>query len=93
MAFAQLTYRESLRDKASYGTSENAEDPDLDRSVGLCAGGDHTQALGTGGQSLPNATDSERHAFRETPILCTLQAGDVEADFAENVNQLILIDF
>jgi hypothetical protein len=24
MAFAQLTYRESLRDKAFYGTSENA---------------------------------------------------------------------
>src|ERR1039458_3305922 len=32
---------------------------------GLCAGGDHTQAVGAGGQSLPNATDSERHAFRE----------------------------
>jgi hypothetical protein len=31
--------------------------------------------------------------FEKTPILCTLQASDVEADFAENVNQLILFDF
>src|SRR2546427_1294265 len=31
--------------------------------------------------------------FEKTPILCALQAIDVEANFAENVNQLILFDF
>jgi hypothetical protein len=31
--------------------------------------------------------------FEKTPILCALQASDVEANFAENVNQLILFDF
>jgi hypothetical protein len=31
--------------------------------------------------------------FEKTPISCALQAVDVEADFAENVNQLILFDF
>jgi hypothetical protein len=44
---------------------ERGEDPDMDRGVGLRAGGDHTQAVATGGQSLPSATDSEHHAFRE----------------------------
>ena len=31
--------------------------------------------------------------FEKTPISCALQAIDVEANFAENVNQLILFDF
>jgi hypothetical protein len=31
--------------------------------------------------------------FEKTPISCALQASDVEANFAENVNQLILFDF
>ena len=44
---------------------ERGEYPDMDRRVGLRAGGDHTQAVATGGQSLPSATDSEHHAFRE----------------------------
>jgi hypothetical protein len=30
--------------------------------------------------------------FEKTPILCALQALDADADFAENVNQLILFD-
>jgi Transposase DDE domain len=58
--------KQHLRIKAFYGTSENAVKTQIwNRGVGLCAGGDHTQALGAGGQSLPNPTDSERHAFRE----------------------------
>jgi hypothetical protein len=31
--------------------------------------------------------------FEKTPILSTLQAIDMEADCAENINQLILFDF
>jgi hypothetical protein len=31
--------------------------------------------------------------FEKTPILCALQAINVEANVAENVNQLILFDF
>jgi hypothetical protein len=31
--------------------------------------------------------------FEKTPISCALQPIDVEANFAENVNQLILFDF
>jgi hypothetical protein len=31
--------------------------------------------------------------FEKTPILCTLQAIGGDANFAENVNQLILFDF
>ena len=31
--------------------------------------------------------------FEKTPILCALQAIDEDANFADNVNQLILFDF
>jgi len=31
--------------------------------------------------------------FEKTPILCALQAIDVDANFTENVNQLILFNF
>jgi hypothetical protein len=31
--------------------------------------------------------------FEKTPILSALQAIDMDADFAENINQLILFDF
>ena len=31
--------------------------------------------------------------FEKTPISCALQAIDMETDFPENINQLILFDF
>ena len=31
--------------------------------------------------------------FEKTPILCALQTIDTDANFTENVNQLILFDF
>ncbi len=31
--------------------------------------------------------------FEKTPILCALQTTNQDADFTENVNQLILFDF
>ena len=44
---------------------ERGEDPNLDRRIGLRAGGDHAQTAGTGGQHVPDSTDSQPHAFRE----------------------------
>src|ERR1017187_5936275 len=38
----------------------------MDCGLGLCAGGDCAEAFGTAGESLPNSTDSQRHAFRES---------------------------
>jgi hypothetical protein len=57
---AAPAHQSLLRDQRECG-----EDPDMDRGVGLRVGGDPPQAVGAGGQSLPNVTDSERHAFRE----------------------------
>jgi hypothetical protein len=54
---------------------------------------DTTTCIEGGRFGFPNVTDSERHAFEKTPLLCALQASDVEANFAQNVNQLILFDF
>ena len=44
---------------------ERGEDPNLDRGLGLCPGGHRSQALGAGGEPLPDSTDFERDAFRE----------------------------
>src|SRR5271157_584106 len=46
---------------------ERREDPNLDCGIGVRAGGDRAQAVGTGVQSLPDSTDSEPHAIRENP--------------------------
>ena len=42
---------------------ERCKDPDLDRSVGLCARRHRPEALGPGDQPLPESTDFERDAF------------------------------
>src|ERR1017187_7670055 len=44
---------------------ERGEDANLDRGVDLCVGGDRAQAVGTGGQPVPDSTDSQPHALRE----------------------------
>src|ERR1017187_4601988 len=44
---------------------ECGEDPNLDCGIGVRAGGDRAQTVGTGGQSVSNPTDSQRIAFRE----------------------------
>ena len=44
---------------------ERREDANLDRGLGLRAGGHRPQETRTGGQPLPNSTDFERHAFLE----------------------------
>jgi hypothetical protein len=49
-----------LRDQRKRGENAN-----LDRGLGLRAGGNHPQAPGAGSEPLPNSTDFERDAFRE----------------------------
>ena len=44
---------------------ERGEDANLDRSVGLRAGGDRAQTPGAGGQLVPDSTNSQPYAFRE----------------------------
>jgi IS4 transposase len=59
--------KQHLRIKAFYGTSENAvKDANLDCGIGVCAGGDRAQAVGSGGHLVPDSTDSQRDAFRES---------------------------
>ena len=53
---------------------ERREDPDLDRRLGVRAGGDRAQEVGSGGESLPNPTDSQRYAFRENAHFTGLAA-------------------
>jgi hypothetical protein len=58
--------KQYLRIKAFFGTSENAvKTPNLDCGVGLRARGGRSQATGTGGEPLPNPTDSQPDAFRK----------------------------
>ena len=45
---------------------QRSEDSDLDCDLDLRARGHRTLALGPTGESLPNPTDSQRHAFRES---------------------------
>jgi len=72
---------------------ERREDPNLDRGVGLCAGGDRAQAVGDRGQLYQILQILSLTLFEKTPISCALQAIDGDANFAENANQLILFDF
>jgi IS4 transposase len=86
--------KQHLRIKAFYGISENAVKTQiwiavsvyvlvaiLRKRLGLEASLYHTL-------QILSVT-----LFEKTPILCALQAIDGEANFADNVNQLILFDF
>ena len=53
---------------------------------------DRTETTGPGGEPLSSATDSERHAFRENSHFMRSSDPKADAEFAENVNQLILFD-
>jgi hypothetical protein len=54
----QPAHQGLLRDQRERGENAN-----LDRGVDVCAGGDRAQATGTGGQSLPDSTDSQCYSF------------------------------
>src|SRR2546430_12692445 len=52
--------KQHLRIKRFFGTSVNqCQDANLDRRLGLCAGGNHQEAARPGAQSLHNSTDLE----------------------------------
>jgi hypothetical protein len=65
----------------------------FDRGECVCAGGHRPQATEAGGHLVPNPTDSQPHAFRETSILQALHATDSQSDLYDSNNQLILFDF
>ena len=46
---------------------ERLADSNLDRDLDLCACGHRQKGIAPGGQSLQNATDLQRHSFRENP--------------------------
>ena len=86
--------KQHLRIKAFYGTSENAVKTQIWIAVSvyvlvaivrkrLRLEASLYQTLQTLSVTL----------FEKTPISCALQAIDMEADFSENINQLILFDF
>lgn len=83
-----------LRIKAFYGTSENAVKTQIWIALSvyvLVAIVKKRLALDVSLYKLLQILSVT--LFEKTPILCALQAIGVEANFAENVNQLILFDF
>jgi hypothetical protein len=86
--------KQHLRIKAFYGTSENAVKTQIWIAVSVYVLVAIIRKRLRLEASLYQALQIlSITLFEKTPILCALQAIDVEANFAENVNQLILFDF
>ena len=86
--------KQHLRIKAFYGTSENAVKTQIWIAVSVYVlVAIIRKRLGLEASLYQTLQILSVTLFEKTPILCALQAIDVEADFAENVNQLILFDF
>src|SRR2546423_1780290 len=85
MGFAQLTYRESLRDIGRYSHP-------VDRSSGVRS--DHTVVL-TASESAKVYPDALRRVtlFEKMPILRALEAIDSQNELGGDPNQLILFEF
>jgi hypothetical protein len=86
--------KQHLRIKAFYGTSENAVKTQIWIAVSVyvlvaivC------KRLGLDASLYQILQILSVTLFEKTPVLCALQAIDASANFAENVNQLILFDF
>jgi hypothetical protein len=71
---------------------ERGEDANLDRGLGLRAGGHRPQETGPGGEPLPNSTDSERDAFRENAHFTGLHPPGSQNDLLDSANQLNLFE-
>jgi hypothetical protein len=71
---------------------ERGEDPDLDRCVDVCAGGDRTKTAGLAASLYQTLQILSVTLSEKTPILCALQTPEADTEFAESVNQLILFD-
>ena len=86
--------KQHLRIKAFYGTSENAVKTQIWIAVSvyvLVAIVRKQLELDASLYQILQILSVS--LFEKTPILCALQATDEDANFAENVNQLILFDF
>jgi len=86
--------KQHLRIKAFYGTSENAVKTQIWIAVSVYVlVAIIRKRLGLEASLYQTLQILSVTLFEKTPILCALQAIGVEANFAENVNQLILFDF
>jgi hypothetical protein len=86
--------KQHLRIKAFYGTSENAVKTQIWIAVSVYVlVAIIRKRLGLEASLYQMLQILSVTLFEKAPISCALQAIDVEANFAENVNQLILFDF
>jgi len=86
--------KQHLRIKAFYGTSENAVKTQIWIAVSVYVlVAIIRKRLGLNASLYQILQILSVSLFEKTPILCALQAIDADANFAENVNQLILVDF
>ena len=86
--------KQHLRIKAFYGTSENAVKTQIWIAVSVYVlVAIIRKRLRLEASLYQTLQVLSVTLFEKTPISCALQAIDVEANFAENVNQLILFDF
>src|ERR1700680_3789236 len=85
--------KQHLRIKAFYGTSENAVKTQIWIAVSIYVlVAIVRKRLGLEISLYQTLQILSVTLFEKTPILCALQAIDADADFTENVNQLILFD-
>jgi hypothetical protein len=85
--------KQHLRIKAFYGTSENAVKTQIWIAVSIYVlVAIVRKRLGVPASLYQTLQILSVTLFEKTPILCALQAPEVDAEFAENVNQLILFD-
>jgi Domain of unknown function (DUF4372)/Transposase DDE domain len=85
--------KQHLRIKAFYGTSENAVKTQIWIAVSVYVlVAIVRKRLGLEASLYQTLQILSVTLFEKTPILCALQALEAGADFAENVNQLILFD-
>jgi hypothetical protein len=85
--------KQHLRIKAFYGTSENAVKTQIWIAVSIYVlVAIVRKRLGLAASLYQTLQILSVTLFEKTPILCALQASDAAAEFAENVNQLILFD-
>jgi hypothetical protein len=85
--------KQHLRIKAFYGTSENAVKTQIWIAVSVYVlVAIVRKRLGLEASLYQTLQILSLTLFEKTPILCALQASDADAEFAENLNQLILFD-
>jgi hypothetical protein len=85
--------KQHLRIKAFYGTSENAVKTQIWIAVSIYVlVAIVRKRLGLAASLYQALQILSVTLFEKTPILCALQIPEADAEFAENVNQLILFD-